>query len=59
MTRVLRHRSRAWLPGAAVLFAQLTSDASEKVRKTNYERLFDEARRKVRAWEKAHVKETS
>jgi hypothetical protein len=43
----------------APLFAQLTREASEKVRKTNYERLFDEARRRVRAWETAHVKETS
>ena len=43
----------------APLFAQLTREASEKVRKGNYERLFDEARRKVRAWEKAHVKETT
>jgi predicted TIM-barrel fold metal-dependent hydrolase len=42
----------------APLFAQLTPDASEKVRKKNYERLFDEARVRVRAWEKAHVKET-
>ena len=43
----------------APLFAQLTREASEKVRKGNYERLFDEARRKVRAWEKANVKEIS
>jgi predicted TIM-barrel fold metal-dependent hydrolase len=42
----------------APLFAQLTPDASEKFRKGNYERLFDEARRKVRAWERAHLKET-
>jgi hypothetical protein len=28
---------------------------SLKFRKGNYERLFDEARRKVRAWEKANV----
>jgi hypothetical protein len=41
----------------APLFAQLTPEASAKVRKGNYQRLFDEARRKVRAWEKAHVKE--
>ena len=41
----------------APLFAQLTPEASAKVRKGNYERLFDEARRKVRAWEKANVKE--
>jgi predicted TIM-barrel fold metal-dependent hydrolase len=40
----------------APLFAQLTAEASEKVRKQNYVRLFDEARRRVRAWEKANVK---
>jgi predicted TIM-barrel fold metal-dependent hydrolase len=40
----------------APLFARLTPEASEKVRKGNYERLFDEARRKVRAWETANVK---
>jgi predicted TIM-barrel fold metal-dependent hydrolase len=43
----------------APLFAQLTREASEKVRKGNYERLFDDARRKVRAWEKVNVKEIS
>jgi predicted TIM-barrel fold metal-dependent hydrolase len=37
----------------APLFALLSQDASEKLRLTNYERLFDEARRKVRAWERA------
>jgi hypothetical protein len=42
----------------APLFAQLTPEASEKVRMKNYERLFDEARRRVRAWEKANIKET-
>jgi len=41
----------------APLFAQLTPEASEKVRMKNYERLFDEARLKVRAWEKANIKE--
>ena len=41
-----------WAP----IWAQLTPDASLKVRKGNYQRLFDEGRRKVRAWEKAHVK---
>jgi|SRR5579871_1820437 len=41
----------------APLFAQLTPEASAKVRKGNYERLFNEARTRVRAWEKAHVKE--
>src|SRR4051812_35887052 len=43
----------------APLFAQLTPEASAKVRTGNYERLFDEARRKVRAWEQANVKEKS
>jgi predicted TIM-barrel fold metal-dependent hydrolase len=37
------------------LWSLLTKDASEKVRKGNYERLFDEARQKVRAWERAHT----
>jgi predicted TIM-barrel fold metal-dependent hydrolase len=40
----------------APLFAKLTPEASGKLRKGNYERLFDEARRKVRAWEKANVR---
>ena len=42
----------------APLFAKLTPEASAKVRKGNYERIFDEARRRVRAWEKANVKPT-
>ena len=33
--------------------------AREKVLKGNYERVFDGARRKVRAWERAHVKRLS
>ena len=41
-----------WAP----VFAQLTPEASLKVRKGTYQRLFDEGRRKVRAWEKAHLK---
>jgi Amidohydrolase len=40
----------------APLFAMLSPDASEKLRLKNYERLFDEARRRVRAWEKTNVK---
>jgi predicted TIM-barrel fold metal-dependent hydrolase len=40
----------------APLFALLTPEASEKLRKGNYERLFDEARRRVRAWEKENVR---
>jgi predicted TIM-barrel fold metal-dependent hydrolase len=40
----------------APLFAKLTPEASVKIRKGNYERIFDEARRRVRAWEKANIK---
>jgi predicted TIM-barrel fold metal-dependent hydrolase len=39
----------------APLLAALPADVSLKFRKGNYERLFDEARWKVRAWEKANV----
>jgi len=38
------------------IWAQLTPDASFKIRRGNYERIFDAARVKVRAWEKANVK---
>jgi hypothetical protein len=41
-----------WAP----VWKLLTPDASLKVRKGNYERLFNEGRRRVRAWEKANVK---
>jgi predicted TIM-barrel fold metal-dependent hydrolase len=37
------------------LWAALTPEASEQVRKGNYVRLFDEARRRVRAWEQANL----
>ena len=37
------------------LWKLLTPDASEKVRKGNYERIFDAARVRVRAWERAHA----
>ena len=40
----------------APLFAKLTPDARQKLRKGNYERLFDEARTRVRAWERANPK---
>jgi predicted TIM-barrel fold metal-dependent hydrolase len=43
----------------APLWNLLTPEASLKVRKKNYERIFDEARRKVRAWEKSHLTATS
>jgi predicted TIM-barrel fold metal-dependent hydrolase len=40
----------------APLWKLLNKETSQKVRKGNYERLFDEARQRVRAWEKANVK---
>jgi hypothetical protein len=39
----------------APLFSALTPNASEMLRKGNYERIFDKARTDVRAWEKANV----
>ena len=41
----------------APLLAKLTPEAKQKLLKGNYERLFDEAKAKVRAWEKAHANE--
>jgi predicted TIM-barrel fold metal-dependent hydrolase len=41
-----------WAP----VWRQLTADASEKLRLGNYERIFDAARRRVRAWEQTNVK---
>ena len=38
------------------LWQLLSRETGEKVRKGNYQRVFDEARRRVRAWEKANVK---
>jgi hypothetical protein len=37
------------------LWKWLDAETSRKVRLRNYERIFDEARRKVRSWERAHV----
>lgn len=37
------------------LWKLLSKEASEKVRKGNYERLFDEARRRVREWERTNL----
>lgn len=37
------------------LWKSLDAETSRKVRLQNYERIFDEARRKVRSWESAHV----
>jgi hypothetical protein len=37
------------------LLDKLTPETREKIMKGNYERLFDAARIKVRAWEKAHA----
>jgi hypothetical protein len=39
-----------WAP----IWKALTPEASLKIRKGNYERLFDDARRRVRAWEETH-----
>ena len=41
-----------WAP----VWRLLTPEASYKVRKGNYERIFDEGRRRVRAWEKVNVR---
>ena len=38
------------------MWALMTPEASQKVRIGNYMRLFDEGRKRVRAWEKANVK---
>jgi Amidohydrolase len=38
------------------LWNSLSPQTSEKVRKGNYERVFDAARKRVREWEKGHVK---
>jgi hypothetical protein len=38
------------------IWAQLTPEASQKILFGNYERIFDAARLRVRAWEKANVK---
>jgi predicted TIM-barrel fold metal-dependent hydrolase len=39
----------------APLLAQLTKETREKFLRGNYERIFDEGRRRVRAWEKANT----
>jgi len=41
----------------APLWERLTPEAREKVRKGNYERVFDDARRRVRSWEASHLKD--
>jgi hypothetical protein len=38
------------------VWERLTPEAKQKITQGNYERLFNAARTKVRAWEKAHVK---
>jgi hypothetical protein len=43
----------------APVWKALTPEASLNVRKGNYERIFDEARRRVRAWEKRNVTKRS
>ena len=39
------------------LWEALTPEASKMVRLTNYERIFDKAKKDVREWEKAHADE--
>ena len=39
------------------LWKALKPETSEKIRKGNYERLFDNARKKVRAWEQANIRQ--
>ena len=41
-----------WKP----VWSRLTADASQKIRIGNYERIFDQGHRRVRAWEKANAK---
>ena len=41
-----------WRP----VWSRLTADASQKIRIGNYERIFDQGRQRVRAWEKANTK---
>ncbi len=41
-----------WAP----VWAKLTPEASLKIRKGNYQRVFDGARRRVRAWERANAR---
>ena len=38
------------------VWRQLTPDASLKVRKGNYERIFNEGRKRVREWERLNAK---
>ncbi len=40
-----------WAP----VWKGLTPEASAKIRTGNYERIFDQARSRVRAWERSHV----
>ena len=40
-----------WKP----VFDRLDKDARDKILKGNYERIFDKARKDVRAWERAHA----
>jgi hypothetical protein len=46
----------AGLRAGAPICARLTPEASVKIRKGNYKRIFDAARANVRAWEKATVR---
>ena len=45
-------------PSNTLLLEKLTPEAREQLLKRNYERLFDEGRRRVRAWEAANLHAT-
>ena len=38
---------------------RMTPEAREKVKKSNYDRLFGAARKRVRAWEAANIREAT
>jgi hypothetical protein len=50
LTNYIQEVFDQWAP----IWKQLSADASLKIRKGNYERLFDGGRRRVRAWEQAN-----
>ena len=41
------------------LWKALEAETSRKVRLANYEKIFDRARQRVRAWEKAHLQKAA
>ena len=53
--RSARNTSRVYYMYKPLFCRKLTPEAKEKLTKGNYKRIFDAARVKVRAWEKAHA----